>query len=511
MTSTRLFAAATAMAIMVTLTAGAAAGRTAEETPPGVNARAAERASSAPRIAWGRCTDGRLRRVGARCGLLSVPLDYGNPAGRKIQLAVSRVRHTTPRFQGAMLVNPGGPGSPGLDLAALGRFMPRRSGASYDWIGFDPRGVGASRPALSCRPGYFRGGRPPYVPRNQRDVQQWLARSRSYAQGCAKYGSLLDHMRTTDSARDMDQIRQALGVRRISFYGYSYGSYLGQVYATLFPSRVRRMVLDSNVDPTLVWYPSGAPQALALQRAMELFFAWTARHHSTYHLGRTAAAVERAYLRQRRALTRQPARGVLGPSEWDDAMSAAGYAEVVWPITAQVFAALANGGNPAPAIRLWRLVDDPGRDNTYAAFNAVMCTDAPTPDVGAVIRDARRLYRSAPILTWASVWNSAPCLYWLGEAGSPITIDGDGVRALLFGQTLDAPTPFGGSLEVRERFPRSRLVAITGGITHASTPDLAGTCARARLAAYLATGALPPRLPGRRADVACPAPPPPNP
>lgn len=410
-----------------------------------------------------------------------------------------------------MLVNPGGPGASGLVGSALGQIMPRRSGAAYDWIGFDPRGVGASKPALSCRPSYFHGDRPAYVPTSKALLRTWLRRSESYARSCARHGALLDHMRTTDTARDLDLLRQALGVEQVSFYGYSYGSYLGQVYATLFPSRVRRMVLDSNVDPTRSTREAGIDQALAFERVFRIYFTWIAQHHTRYRLGRNAAAVERLYLRQRRVLQRRPGGGVLGPSEWDDAFSLAGYAQVYWPELTRRFAVWIHRRNPRPLIQVWRIVDTPGDDNQYAAFLATLCTDAPSSrDWRAVVAESTALYRKAPVVTWAGTWFSAPCIYWPARAGAPVDVRGGDMSVLLFGQTLDGPTPFSNSLAVRSIFPGSRLVAISGGTTHASTPEQAGPCARALLAAYLKSGALPARRAGNRPDVTCPAPPPPR-
>ena len=179
---------------------------------------------------------------------LRVPLDYNRPGGAKITLAVSRVLHTSSDadYQGVMLVNPGGPGGAGLGLAVLGQFVPNNAGAAYDWIGFDPRGVGASTPSLSCIPDYFGYNRPYYVPVTRVPERTWLERSESYADACQRdAAALLPHMKTTDSARDMESIRTALGARRINYYGFSYGTYLAQVYSTLFPLRVRRMVLDN--------------------------------------------------------------------------------------------------------------------------------------------------------------------------------------------------------------------------------------------------------------------------
>jgi pimeloyl-ACP methyl ester carboxylesterase len=504
-----VLAATTVGATSVPATGVTSAGETAAHTST-VEATTGTRAT--PPIEWKRCKSRWLRRTRAQCGFVTVPLNYDNPSGRTIKIAVSRVRHTTRRFRGVMLINPGGPGAAGRELATYGRLMPGRSGASYDWIGFDPRGSGGSRPALSCEPYYFHADRPPYVPRKPGDVRVWLHRSKSYAEACAaKHGALLEHMKTIDHVRDMDRIRAALGVEQISFYGYSYGTYLGQVFATLFPNRLHRMVLDSNVDPVETFEESGRTQTLAFQRVFEMFFAWVARHRDTYRLGRTAAAVERLYLKQRRVLDRRPARGVLGPSEFDDAMVFAGYAEYVWPELAAALASWVRHRNPRPLIRWWRFSDTPGDDNLYAGFLATTCTDGPLPSLASELASARRLHRQAPSLTWNSTWFTGPCFFWPVQPGTPVAVDGRGVEVLLFGQTFDGATPFANSLAVRRIFPQSRLVAIRGGATHGSTPDLAGACARRHLAAYLKTGQLPPRRPGNRADVTCNAPPPPRP
>jgi pimeloyl-ACP methyl ester carboxylesterase len=480
--------------------------------PAAASAPATAPASRAAAVAWHPCRDPLLRQVGAQCGFVTVPRDYGDPEAGTLRLAVSRVRHTTRRSQGVMLTNPGGPGGPGRWMAALGQLMPAGSGAGYDWIGFDPRGVGASRPRLSCQPRYFHADRPPYRPTTPVILRGWLRRSLGYAQACgAKHGDLLEHMTTEDTVRDMNRIRSALGAPRISFYGYSYGTYLGQVFATLFPDRLHRMVLDSNVDPRHVWYDAGKPQMRAQNRVFRLFFRWVARYHRTYRLGRTAAVVERRYLREQRALVNRPARGVLGPSEFADAFVPALYLELAWPLVADAFAAQARGNDPRPLIRLYRFSDTPGDDNQYAAFNAVTCTDAPWPERATVLADARRMYQVAPLIAWASTWFSGPCMFWPAAASSPVEVEGTDHRFLLVGQTLDGATPFQESVAVRGIFPRSRLVAIRGGSTHGSTPDLSGPCANARLAVYLRRGALPPRRAGAGPDVVCQAPPPPRP
>ncbi len=437
--------------------------------------------------------------------MLSVPLDHENPSGPQIQLALSRIRHTVPEaeYQGVMLVNPGGPGGSGLGLVTLGSAVPGDVGAAYDWIGFDPRGVGSSRPALSCIPNYFRPNRPPYDPSTQESLERWLARSERYAQACGEAApELLEHMKTTDVAKDLDAIRVALGVEQINYYGFSYGTYLGQVYATLFPDRLRRAVFDANVDPTRVWYDFNLDQDVSIEGVIQLWFDWLAEHRRVYHLGRTGEAVERLFYEELARLTEDPARGVIGPAEWADAFLFAAYCECLWEYFGNVFAAWIHERDFDLLFETYRLVDSYGNDNGYAVYLAVICTDAPWPQDWATWQaDNEAVHEEAPFFTWGNVWFNAPCLFWPAPAGQPVAV-GTEHPILLISETLDGATPFAASLKVRELFPNSVLIAVEGGATHANSL-FGNRCVDRRIARYLETGALPPRDPGDGADVVC--------
>ena len=259
---------------------------------------------------WHSCA-GTLGQEGVPdCTMLSVPVDYAKPGGRHISLALDMIPATAPKSQqqGILLVNPGGPGGSGLSLAVeVAQGLSPAVAARYDIVGFDPRGVGSSVPALSCDPGFFSGPRPNYIPANAAAEQVLISRAKTYATDCEQeFGWLLPHMTTEDVARDMDAIRAAFGVSKINYYAFSYGTYIGQVYATLFPDRVRRMVLDSVVDPTGVWYADNVDQDYAFQGRMKAFFAWVAKYDGTYHLGRTAAQVQAAWYRARNQLLAHP-------------------------------------------------------------------------------------------------------------------------------------------------------------------------------------------------------------
>lgn len=481
---------------------------------PATPSAAGSGATSAPTIAWGRCSSQLPSFV--QCGYLSVPLDHRDPGGQQIQLAVSRLAHTSKHYHGVILTNPGGPGVSGLGTSvnlatALAGEGFLAAAKQYDWIGFDPRGVGASKPAISCIPGYFRADRPDYVPRTPALLNYWLGQSKAYAQACqAKsplQAALLAHMTTADLARDMDLIRAALHQRQISYYGFSYGTYLGQIYATLFPSHVRRLILDSNVDPRSVWYQANLHQDTAFNRNEDIWFSWLAKYHALYRLGRTGTAVHRRFYAAEARLRTHPAGGQIGPDEWADLFLGAGYEQQSWPSLGQAFAAWVHTHSRRAVgelISLYRAADNPGNDNSFAAYLSVECTDAPWPiSWGVWNRDVSAINAVAPFAAWSNAWFNAPCIYWPAPAAIPVHVNGSAIRsALLIDETLDAATPFRGSLFVRRLFPRSVLLAEPGGTSHADS--LTGNlCVDRTIARYLTSGVLPPRKRRARWDQTC--------
>src|ERR1700733_11768038 len=242
---------------------------------------------------WTACS---AEGPGVECAMLSVPVNYADPAGRHIQLALDMVPATAPARdqQGIMQVSPGGPGGDGLPLAPqIAAGLSPAVDAQSVSVAFAARAVGSWVPALSFDSSFFKGVRPDYVPANAAAQQVLENRAKMYAADCEqKFGWLLPYMTTEDVARDLDSIRVAFGVQKINYYGFSYGTYIGQVYATLFPDRIRRMVLDSTVDPTGVWYQDNDAQDYAFQGRQQAFFAWMAKYDSVYRLGATQAAVQ---------------------------------------------------------------------------------------------------------------------------------------------------------------------------------------------------------------------------
>ena len=460
-------------------------------------------------IQWGPCTPGSdLDQLGAQCGTLSVPLDYNHPSRGNIQLAVSKLEHTSDaaHYQGAILTNPGGPGGSGLDLSAILALVLDQEGysaaaADYDWIGFDPRGVGASQPSLTCNPNYFAGPRPNYTPSTRQLLSFWENTSDGYGRDCAKTSpaqyALLQNDTTIDTAKDMDSIRQALGQRQISYYGFSYGTYLGQVYSTLFPQNVRREILDSNVDPRGVWYQDNFTQDVAFQRNIEIWFGWLAKYNSVYNLGNTEAQVARTFNKAQNALAASPAGGEVGPDEWADIFLEAGYYEQTWEDLGSLFSEWVNNPGPSSAADLvsaFESTDGVGDDNGYAGYLAVQCTDTAWPNSWSkIVRDNWFVNAVAPFETWGNAWFNGPCTNWPGRPDRPVQINGSRTNsALLIDETLDAATPFPGSLEVRKLFPHASLIAEPGGTSHADSL-FGDACVDGSIADYLTTGALPAR------------------
>ncbi len=472
---------------------------------------AAPQARAASTIDWVSCEKLGMGNAGTECGYLTVPMSWSNPSGETIKLAVSRNKSTLPaaKYQGVMLVNPGGPGGSGLSFSGIKDLLPNGSGAAYDWIGFDPRGVGDSKPALSCIPDYAEGKRPPYVPAKvgkgpTASEKSWLKRSKKYAKACAaKHGPLLANMRTVDWVKDMDALRAALGVDQINYLGFSYGTYLGQVYATMYPTRVRRMIFDGNVDPRGVWYQAQLSQDRAFEKVATQFFAWVAKNNKTYNLGTDAGAVRAKYLAVVKELRTQRHEGI-GANEWTDTFVHAMYAEFLWPDAAHAFASWVLKKDMGSAKAAYQDASEPN-DNVFAVYNAVQCTDSAWPARYSKWRkDAFRTAKAAPVMTWSNVWFNTACLYWPGTAGKPVAVNGSAAPPiLLLNATLDGATPYSGALEVRERFPKAVLVAEQDATTHAGAVLGGNACIDKRISDYLLSGKLPARKSGSTADVVC--------
>ena len=213
-------------------------------------ASAGAAAAAQQKIAWAKCHGGPFQ-----CGTLQVPLDYDQPNGATIGLGLTRLPATDPEHRiGSLVINPGGPGGPGAAfIVEVGPelFTPEVR-ARYDLVGFDPRGINSSA-ALRCFGNDRQWGpffTPFAFPMTADELDQWIAADHFLDDACARRGgAIAEHMATANVARDMDRLRAALGDARLHYYGVSYGSFLGDTYANMFPDRVGRLVIDGVLDP----------------------------------------------------------------------------------------------------------------------------------------------------------------------------------------------------------------------------------------------------------------------
>ncbi|NJP92825.1 alpha/beta hydrolase [Nonomuraea sp. FMUSA5-5] len=210
-------------------------------TPGGV----AGAAAPPPTITWAPCPEDTT----AECGALKVPVDWDTPGGATIDLAVARREAAGPAARvGSLVVNPGGPGASGVDFVVHGSgYFSAELRGRFDIVGFDPRGVGRSHPVV-CSAALVRE-RPHPLIENQSDMDAWVSFNQRLQKDCrARTGPLYDHVSSLDVARDVNALRAALGEDKLTYYGVSHGTLIGQAYAERFPGKVRALVLDSNFD-----------------------------------------------------------------------------------------------------------------------------------------------------------------------------------------------------------------------------------------------------------------------
>ncbi|WP_271216948.1 alpha/beta hydrolase [Streptosporangium carneum] len=514
---------ATATAATVTAGAPTSAGARIGTPEPAV----AQAGQTTP--AWGECPpaapDGPPRDPRQRCATLRVPLDYRAPHGRSIEIAISRIGTARPGSRrGILLSNPGGPGGSGLDLPSqLATVLPREVLDRYDLIGFDPRGVGHSTP-VTCGLDLMRQFTLmlPY-PAPDGGIERNLAFARDTAAACAEHsGDLLPFVTTANTARDMDRIRAALGEPKLSYFGLSYGTYLGAVYISMFPGRGDRIVLDSAVDPGLVWRDTWRTWNQAVATRLPDLLAFAAERDAVYHLGTTPDEVRRTYDRLTSALDRQPLPNPGGPVLDGNALreiTRVGlYFDGFFPVMAEFWQEIAvavSGSTVDTAVlrRLDRLLSVGGviggsgtgtaeipADNHVAALYAVVCDDVAWPRSVALYARQVAADRRAWPATAGMPSNLWPCAAWpTRPVEPPVTVTGHGPRNVLILQnTRDSVTPLVGARGLRAALGR-RAVMITVDQGGHGVVGL-GSCADEAMNSFLATGA----LPGR--DRFCPAP-----
>jgi pimeloyl-ACP methyl ester carboxylesterase len=458
--------------------------------------------AGAAELEWGPCPPAPRLDPRQECADLTVPLDYSAPEGGTIEVAVSRVRTASPAGRrGMLLYNPGGPGSSGIGLARLAARLPESVLERYDLVGFDPRGIGLSTP-VSCAlaPADLDVHKFIPYPAFDLDIADNVAYARRAAAGCAATsGELLPHITTANTARDMDRIRAAFGEPRISYVGYSYGTYLGAVYTQLFPRRTDRFILDSVVHPRRIWRETFAAWGYAVELGFQAFTRFAAERHETYGLGPTPRAVYAKTLELIAELEADPfpfpgSGTVITGNFFRELIRNNGLRnDRSFPGLAEVFAVI-DAREPAPTRRAAALVTDAvPPDNEFAAPWAVVCGDADWPESPQLYQRDVRLYdRLFPIhgRAAANIW---PCAFWAFEPREPaVEIDDlEGGRALLVQSLRDPATPYDGGAAMRLALgARSRLISVQDG-AHVVAFNAINDCADGHATAFLVAGVLP--------------------
>ncbi|GAB1689784.1 alpha/beta hydrolase [Krasilnikovia sp. M28-CT-15] len=462
------------------------------------------------RVDWRKCrraaddTDGRaLDDAGVRCADIRVPLDYGRPGGRTITVAIARSKATDPaHYAGPLIVNLGGPANPVLSAVPQARESMGATGAGFDIIGMDIRFSGRSTP-IDC------GWRASWLPRSagagRASFDRMVRLSKDLARRCGRTNAgVLAHASAANAARDMDVIRAALGAPKLSFVGYSQGSYLGAQYLQRFPRRAGRIVLDSTIDPdrpgvTVLSEPTVAARREA---ALREWAAQAAANDDQWHLGSTTeqvlGTVNRVYL----AAARRPLRvgryrvddtvipGVISNLLVDDREKTASELAA----TVQVLARAADTGRaePTPALATTLAGHLTGRDSAQrSAATAVLCGDSPVSrDVEGYWRAVETARAKAPLFGPLGA-TITPCAFWPEPPREqPIRIRNE-VPALVVQAAGDVNAVLEMGQAMHRALGGSRMITLEGVRDHGAYLFRGSECVDAAVNAYLTTGDLP--------------------
>ncbi|WP_127936958.1 alpha/beta hydrolase [Nonomuraea polychroma] len=372
-------------------------------------------AKNAGTVAWTKCTDltgpdGKpvAPGPGVECGKIQVPLDHAQPDGEKIDLALIRIKAAGDDRLGSLVFNFGGPGGSGVDTLAMAASAFGNLGTRYDLVSFDPRGVERSS-GVKC------GGQIDKLLEAENNAAgDRLAKE--FATACKKdSGKILPYVGTVQAAKDLDLIRAAVGDTRLNYFGLSYGTHLGAVYATHFPKNVGRFVLDSAFDPRGGFEERAVTQATGFDRAFEAFAKDCVAQ--SCELGTDPAAVERTVEQLLNGLKDKPLK--VGERQLTYGLGQLAvitplYAKATWPMLEQAVAAAIKGNGTA----MLTLADSyTGRkaDGTYTtamtSLQAINCADnAERPTAAEVAQINERIKEIFPILaTDASI---GVCAHW---------------------------------------------------------------------------------------------------
>ncbi|NLT56017.1 MAG: alpha/beta hydrolase [Actinomycetales bacterium] len=498
------------------------------------------------RMSWERClTDDEIAELVAygfprnvsrlECATYTAPLDWDRPDnGTRVTIAVSRLRAGKPSPSGGVVFsNPGGPGQPGRDMPLV-FLLAKRSKllASQDVYGIDPRGTGAStNVTCSVRPVASVDHRD----RTAGNLGLILDTARLGAQYCdVKGGTLINHVTTENTVKDLDLLRQLVGARQINWIGYSAGTWLGAYYAAYFPPQTGRFVLDSNVEFTSTWQQITLNQPKGFERRFRSDFTpWAASHHAAYGLGTTSTAVRSFYERLRKDLGDFPVGAYDGPT-LDLTIAEALYTRDSFPDLAEFLGELraivdmlregrtsgAARSRTALARRFPRLAAVAERgagegrrllgplvtgraasrpagatpvsavDASDATSLAITCGD--TAWRGAedrLIQDSGSQGSRYPLIGYRIV--EEPCMFWQRGGGDLPEITGAGVPQILMVQSEHDPaTPIEGARRAAARVPGARLLVVRNEGEHGLYAG-GNSCVDRAVEGFIVDGVLP--------------------
>ena len=476
--------------------------------------------AAVPKLAWAPCGD---EAPGFQCATAKVPLDYDHPRGARITLALTRLPATNPRARiGSIFFNPGGPGGSGVDFlqAAGPDLYSSRVRARFDLVSFDPRGVARSTP-LQCfdtTDDALAALAPFPFPVTRPEERAWVKADRTYAAACARNGGpIIDHMSTANVARDMDLLRQAVGDRKMTYVGYSYGTALGSTYANMFPDKVRAVVIDGVIDP--VSYTTGrGDQARTIpsdarlrseQGAYDTLQAFLRLcDRGGPNCAFSAGNPKRRYDRLARRLLEEPAQlpdgqGGTVPFTYADLVSTtlgALYDPSAWPDLAmllQQLDSLTDTARAAKTLRVLRQHLGLGARAPYEqvleGFAGVWCLDPVNPDrSSAWARAAHRADRRDPYFGRQWIWIGSICAVWPGRDTDRYLGPFNRRTAndvLVVGNVFDPATRYQDAVSTAGILARGRLLTVKG---YGHTSLFKSSCADRYVSRYLLTGRVPP-------------------
>jgi pimeloyl-ACP methyl ester carboxylesterase len=430
---------------------------------------------------------------------VSVPVDYDDPDGPSFDVPITRhLAGDQANRIGTLLVNPGGPGVGGTDMAV---FADQAFGAEilerFDIVGWDPRGTATSTPSIDCiddYDAYFAG--PDVTPDDDAERQQLVDVARRLSDRCTtENAAILDHVGTNDTARDMNTIREALGEAQISYLGFSYGSELGATWATMFPETVRAAVLDGASDPHADMVELALQQATGFETALTSYLAQCSSDTScAFHNGGDAEGAFDALMTE---LDAAPIPSTLDRPDVTRGVALTAVAEAMYSSAywVQLSGALASAqlGDGSGLISLWDgYYVRTGIDtwsNATEAMQVIRCMDqVERPTVAEVDADAPRYDEAAPRLGMR-VSRTYPCSFFPvpRDPRTPITGRGAG-PILVIGTTGDPVTPLAGTRAMAGALEDARLVVVTAA---QHTGYGANSCVDDAVSAYLVDLVLP--------------------